>query len=177
MLYLFIDCEFTDFKQMDLISLGIVSEDGKHEFYVEITDHIADYRSDFVNQVVIPLLDTAKYGKSYQWAALHLREWLDALPADQITVVVDYVGDWHLFSEMLKVQPSSKKLNAQLLNHSFLHMLHSRGIHTQEGLNRGFAALTNEMSNYFSIDPRQHHALVDAKANRYGWVKGYEAAK
>lgn len=35
---LFLDTEFTDFQQPDLISIGLVSECGSHEFYAERND-------------------------------------------------------------------------------------------------------------------------------------------
>ena len=35
---LFVDTEFTDLLNCDLISIGAVSEDGKHEFYGERSD-------------------------------------------------------------------------------------------------------------------------------------------
>lgn len=34
----FIDCEFTDFIDCELISLAMVSEDGRHNIYLELTD-------------------------------------------------------------------------------------------------------------------------------------------
>jgi hypothetical protein len=174
MAYLFVDTEFTDFKNTELISIGIVSEDGDHQFYREV-QHIADFRSDFVNQVVIPLTD--RNFISPDIVALDLKEWIDALPYPDVTFIVDYVGDYTLMDQLFKKQRPQKKMYAQMLTQGFLHMLHSRGIHTQDGLGKGFAALTNETANYFLQDPRQHHALVDAKANRHGWLKGYEAAK
>lgn len=177
MIYLFADCEFTDFKNMDLISVALVSEDGQHEFYVEISDHIADYRSDFVNQVVVPLLEGGAKSKTYDWAVLDLRDWLNALPYDDIEIVVDYVGDWHLINEMLKAQPSNKRIYSKMLTAALMHMLHSRGIHTSENISKAYAALVNETPKYFLQDPRQHNALVDARANRHGWVAAYEAAK
>lgn len=177
-MYLFIDTEFTDFgNKMDLMSLGIVSEDGHHEFYVEISDHIAEWRSDFVKQVVLPLMDMPKHGKSTPWAALDLVEWLDKLPGDEVTVVVDYVGDSQLFDKLLAQCPrkTTKKIHVKMLTYAFTHMLMSRGIHMNDKMVRAYAALMNETKEYFNIDPRQHHSLVDAKANRHGWLAGYEA--
>lgn len=37
-LLLFVDTEFTDFKDIDLISIGIVSQD-LHEFYAENSEY------------------------------------------------------------------------------------------------------------------------------------------
>lgn len=172
-MYLFLDTEFTDFKHMDLISIGFVSEDGAHEFYREV-HHIPDYRSDFVNQVVMPLLDNS--AKSHDLVAYELKEWIDELPGSEVTVVVDYVGDWQLMNKLFAKAAPSKYVYCKLLNPAFLHMLHSRGIHMQDATARGFAALMQGMQDYYQTDPRQHHALVDARANRQGWVEGYKAA-
>ena len=51
----FLDTEFTDFVRPDLISIALVSEDGR-EFYAERTDYREDDCSDFVRETVLPLL-------------------------------------------------------------------------------------------------------------------------
>lgn len=56
MLKIFIDTEFTDFIDIHLISMGLVSEGGE-EFYAEVPyPDVAC--SPFVREVVIPLLGT-----------------------------------------------------------------------------------------------------------------------
>lgn len=35
---IFLDCEFTGFIDIDLISIGMVSDDERHEFYAERND-------------------------------------------------------------------------------------------------------------------------------------------
>jgi len=35
---IFLDIEFTDFVDCELISIGMVSEDGKHVLYLEVQD-------------------------------------------------------------------------------------------------------------------------------------------
>lgn len=177
MSFLFIDTEFTDFNPMQLMSVGIVSEDGEHELYVEINDHNPNFRSAFVNEVVVPLMDMPKYGKTYAEAGAAVSEWIQSLPYPSVTIVVDYVGDYQLFEQLIQPSPCKKRIHYKMLNQGFLHMLHERGIHTPDRISNGYAALMNETPKYFEQDPRQHHALVDAKANRYGWLKGYEAAK
>ena len=54
---IFLDTEYTDPIQIDLISIGIVSEDGSVEFYAERSDYRTDDCNAFVNSVVLPLLD------------------------------------------------------------------------------------------------------------------------
>ena len=51
----FLDTEFTNFVRPDLISIALVSEDGR-EFYAERTDYRHADCSDFVRQTVQPLL-------------------------------------------------------------------------------------------------------------------------
>jgi hypothetical protein len=137
---------------------------------------------------------------SYEWISRDLIQWVAALPDNDVTFVVDYVGDWTLLYKLFKQNADEcvqmtitkdgslllserdqsivkKKLRCQFLNHAFLHMLHERGIHMPQDISKGYAGLMNETPKYFKQDSRQHHALVDAKANRYGWIKGYEAAK
>ena len=53
---IFIDTEFTDFIDCELISIALVSEDGLHEFYAERTDYPDAWCSDFVREAVLPLL-------------------------------------------------------------------------------------------------------------------------
>lgn len=176
---IFIDTEFTDFKNMDLISIGAVSEDGQHEFYVELMDHIGEYRSDFVNQVVVPLLDYPNCGKNSGAAALDLVQWLNSLPSDDIEVVVDYGGDWLLMCNLLeqgkKHIPLNKRLHCKFIGHAMIHTLQMRGYHMPSDITKAQAALMNETPKYYEFDGRVHHALVDAKANRHGWVAALKA--
>ena len=54
---IFLDTEFTDFpeSECDLISIGLVDENGR-EFYAESTQFRREACSDFVVDVVLPLL-------------------------------------------------------------------------------------------------------------------------
>jgi hypothetical protein len=52
---IFLDTEFTSFDHPELISMGLVGEDGR-EFYAERTDYQRDACSDFVLETVLPLL-------------------------------------------------------------------------------------------------------------------------
>lgn len=179
MSYLFLDTEFTDFREMDLISIGLVSEDGNHEFYREINNHEPNFRSDFVNQVVIPLLEGGACSKIYRNVSLDLKEWLDSLPYDTVTIVCDYTGDWKLFQQLLENhKPQRVKVIPAMLNYAFLEMLEHRGFHNRvEDRMTAMMQMGTTQPEYYQIDNRQHHALVDAKANRYGWLKAYEYAK
>lgn len=178
MCYLFLDTEFTDFTNMDLISIGLVSEDGKHEFYRENTSHIANYRSDFVNKVVMPLLEGSSVAVSYEWISHDLVEWLNALPVPAVTIVADYAGDWHLMKPLLDQDKLVKPLTVQMLTYSFNEMLTFRGYNELgEMREEAVRKMMSGQSEYYTLDQRIHHALVDAKSNRHGWIKGYEYVK
>ena len=57
----FIDTEFTDFTQIDLISIALVSEDGR-EFYAERTDYRHEDCNGFV-RVVVPVISKPRSKK------------------------------------------------------------------------------------------------------------------
>ena len=177
-MYLFVDTEFTDFRDTDLISLGIVSEDGQHEFYVEITDHTVGWQSQFVREAIVPMLDYAKFGKPYDDASVTLKAWIENLPDGEIVLVVDYMMDVYLVQEMLKAHKPLRRISFMMIEKAFMGMLHERGFHYAQQHSIAFRELTNGMEEYFEkFDKRRHHALVDAKANRYGWLEGLEHAK
>lgn len=48
----FLDTEFTDFIDFELISIGLVSEDGKHVLYLEVQDFDRSKCSAFVQSAV-----------------------------------------------------------------------------------------------------------------------------
>lgn len=179
MMSLFVDTEFTCFElaTQEIISLGIVSECGQYEFYVENTSHNADFRSDYVQRVIVPMLDYDKYGKAYDWCCLDLKEWLETLPDDNVCFIVDYVGDWHLLEPMLKAQPSSKNVHCEMYSHAFLRTLYERGVHTEAKIDDAYRELMYSDDSYYKLDPRQHHALVDAKSNRHDFIRGIKAGQ
>lgn len=101
----FLDTEFTDFVDCDLISIGLVAQDGR-EFYAELIDYRQEACSDFVRETVIPLLGKHKnriVGTQWQ-VARALNEWLK--PYEQeCCVCFDYNTDWELMVSMLTMLP------------------------------------------------------------------------
>jgi len=51
---LFLDCEWADEQGCDLVSLGLVSEDGHHRFYAEVSP-LPQEPNDFVRRTASPL--------------------------------------------------------------------------------------------------------------------------
>lgn len=73
----YLDCKFTSLDPYyELISLALVVPNGP-EFYGEIDDGwILSDCSNFVQKVVLPLLDLDKYGRTQSRAADELQHWL-----------------------------------------------------------------------------------------------------
>jgi hypothetical protein len=94
----FLDTEFTAFVRPDLISIGMVAEDGR-EFYGERTDYRNEDCSDFVRQTVLPLLCRVPGAAcSRPELTRRVRQWLEALP-EPATIIFDYERDWLLLAE------------------------------------------------------------------------------
>lgn len=176
----FIDTEFTDFGNRDIISLGMVAENGS-EFYGENCEYEKKWASQFVKENVLPLCDFQKHGMSRRRLAGKAWEWLDELPCQNITLMIDYGGDNELLDELFSGEshpkinsvqnifaPMQKEVNAR-------HEMHieKAGSLPSEGT-KLFKACRNAYKiafyNYFkSSNKIQHHALDDAKANKFGF--------
>jgi len=171
MTYLFLDTEFTDFKHMDLISIGAISENGTHKFYKEVTNHIADYRSDFVKEVVIPLLNHNEFGASYDWTSFLFAEWLNVLPTENIVIIIDYTGDKILTEKLLEKNRPKKNISFMLVSDALTQVLQERRLYSEKNNTLAMNTFMDESENYYhQYDNRIHHALVDAKSNQHGWI-------
>jgi hypothetical protein len=146
---IFVDTEFSNLTDLDLISLACVADDGT-EFYAELTDYPADACNDFVRENVLPLLGQ-KPDAVMQRDCLKtsLMVWLERVRAERETVVVsyDYAGDWSLLVEALGETPA------------WLRPDNVRG-RIDETIRKQFFDLTGLP---------EHHALFDAKALRLAY--------
>lgn len=150
-LLLFLDTEFTDFKDMDLISIGIVSQD-LHEFYAENAEYKKTWCNDFVKSEVLIKLQGAELAMPYYQLKEKLQLWLSDLLEEYSSVlfVFDYSGDWFLLGELLIDYPLRDKVKGQ-----------------KDELNAGIEL-------YFIHDrSKEHHALHDAKALLNGFKVKY----
>ncbi|NYH17848.1 3'-5' exoribonuclease [Paraburkholderia bryophila] len=142
----FLDTEFTAFDACQLISVAIVSQDG-NEFYGECSDFERPLCSDFVRETVLPQLGQFA-GRSMPSAQLRseLQAWLEAVPvAAEPVLSFDFSGDFELV--------------CHLLGASLPHGWKAENIETQLDTTRRAA--------YFDQHGGEHHALHDARANRY----------
>ncbi len=152
---LFLDTEFTDLDHPELISIGLVSEDGAHAFYGEITrGHGWDSCSNFVTDEVLPLLCGGEFSMSTSDLKDRLFLWLQALPG-AYTLAIDSQIDIELFRRLLdKEWPA--KLHQKCYGLS--HML------STEKFSRAVIKCHQERGG------KAHNAIDDAWANRAGWI-------
>lgn len=151
-LLLFFDTEFTDFKDMDLISIGIVSQE-LHEFYFENAEYHLSWCNEFVKAAVIPKLQGGEHALPYAQLKEKLQLWISDLLEDYVTLVFifDYSGDWFLLEELLIDYPQREKVDGRLDE-------------LAAGIELYF--MHNRCSN-------EHHALHDAKALLNGFKVKY----
>lgn len=144
----FIDTEFTDFEACQIISLAIVGEDG-HEFYGEVSDFERPLCNNFVRDTVLPQLGQFP-GRSIPFSELRgeLSLWLTSVPMKPRPVLCyDFDGDLALVNHLL----------GGPLPHGW------KAENIEGRLDAGRRA------EYFRKYGGEHHALHDARANRYAF--------
>ncbi len=160
-MYIFIDTEFTRLtRDAELISLGAVSEDGRR-FYCELAPVDQARCSEFVRNVVLPLLEGGAVACSRAEFAARLADWLRGF--DNPVLLSD--SEWdiyvlrHALTGQLDWRPGSvhidSRVEATLLTLAPMD-------------DQAYAVFEGTVNKYYEIDPRQHHALVDALAIRAG---------
>ncbi len=150
---LFLDTEFTDFIDIELISIGLVSEDGR-TFYAERNDYRQEAASHFVYEAVRPHLGRQPEAIcSREELTRRLYEWFSTFPG-KVQIACDSTHDRDLLWDALEdglpsnLEPKVIKLAWQE-DRSFNEAVCK--YHDQPG------------------HPR-HHALHDAQALRAGWL-------
>jgi hypothetical protein len=150
----FLDTEFTDFLNIDLISIGLISEDGRYQFYAERTDFFYDWCNDFVRSAVWANLGADPAAK-VQRAQLRerLADWFATLP-EAVTIACDSYTDYELLLDALD---GEKPVNLT-------------GYYDTRPL--GESAVFNDSVCAYHAAPERpwHHALHDASAARIGWL-------
>ncbi|WP_051453626.1 3'-5' exonuclease family protein [Burkholderia pseudomallei] len=157
----FLDTEYTGLGQPTpkLISLGMVAEDGRREFYVELEDSWKpEDCSDFVQREVLPLLSGP--AMSLLQARLSLRAWFAASPR-VVRAACDSITDFRFLMEMLG---ESKPCNLASAPFDLRPLIDTSVYH-------------DAVMAHYSTDDREHHALVDARAYRKGWLAWMDARK
>lgn len=169
----FIDTEFTDFKDCDLISLGMVTEDGK-EFYAECTTYNKVWASDFVKAHVLPLCDFAKYGVPYAELSAKVWQWIDELDCDEVIIMIDYETDYTLLLNLLDEKHPKIRGSKNIFNHLysevFVRCTAMGGEWTPLVEKARKVFFEESLNHFFETKEIEHHALSDARANRRGYT-------
>jgi hypothetical protein len=146
----FLDCEFTDFIDIDLVSIGMVCEDG-NEFYAERSDFSMQDCSEFVRVAVLPLLGESNLRITREALAQSAREWLEDL--ESVIIFSDSSTDRDLLIDALDGDvPNAVE---QWIN---LQTMADWDVICRE------AAIYHSAGNH-----PWHHALHDARALCHGW--------
>lgn len=149
----FLDTEFTGLvRHPKLISIGLVTEDGQHQYYAELTDtYSRAHCSDFALEHVLPYLEGGACRKSLLQVRAELGAWIEALK-DPVTLLTDAPSwDWPFVCQIFSSQawPDNLEPRPGFLDHSYDFM----------------EALALQPKSL-----RLHHALDDALANRGAWL-------
>lgn len=152
---IFLDTEFTDFIDCDLISIGMVAEDGQHVFYAERNDYKREWESDFVRASVLPYLGKIPEAVcSRDELKRRLWNWFSALPG-QLQIACDSAHDRDLLWDALGDGLPSN-LSVAYKEIAFLAET---------------PAFRRAASHYYQQGRYPlHHALHDAQALRHGWL-------
>lgn len=145
----FIDTEFTDCKDSQIISVAIVGEDGI-EFYGECSYFERSLCSDFVRDVVLPQLGQFP-GRSMPFTVLRdeLLAWLSAVPLKPKPVLCyDSDCDYGLLS----------------------HLLGGRLPRGWRHENVFLKIDAERLAQYVAAHGGEHHALYDARANAFAFM-------
>jgi hypothetical protein len=161
---IFLDTEFTQFRDGQLLSLGLVTDDGD-ELYVEVEDLTRQAQaSDFCKEVVIAQFGLVPGAAVCDDAAVGARvaNWLGSFEPP-IAICYDYKLDWRFFESALRAAGHWQTLASKLRAEDVAGVA-APGTIGEAAQNAVFDG---------SIAPTRHHALVDARALRAAWRAKY----
>ena len=152
---IFFDTEFTELGvDPRLISIGLVSEDGKQSFYAELSDtYNKTDCSDFAEEFVLPLLQGGEVLMPMKVLGERLNHWLASFGRPIQLVTDSLAWDWPWIIEIFEsvnTWPENLDRTPFILEQSI--------------------QLTNAIELARGRGLRKHHALDDAKANRLGYL-------
>lgn len=156
---IFLDTEYTDALDCDLISIGMISEDGEFVLYAERSDYCADWCNSFVHAAVLPQLGHAGPALDRPKLGGTLIEWFATLPSS-VTVACDSYTDWELLLDAMDgVPPANLAGRYDLRTHA------------------DSSVFNHAVVQYHERGGPWHHALHDARAHREGWLAWQNSQK
>lgn len=154
--YLFLDTEWADAAGLELVSIALISHDGRHRFYAECAQ-LPKTPTAFVADIVYPLLERGS-------AAMEERALSDALWAfltsvGPVFVLADYPNDVRLLRSAL----AGGGVDTNLPSTVVTTVMDKEGS-TAEWVETWFRERP-------ALAARRHHAMVDAQALRMAWLR------
>lgn len=166
---IFIDTEFTDFKNPQLISIGLAINQ-EIFFYKEFSSYQKKDCSDFTTQMVLPLLNQKP--EDMETIKISLNKWLEDF-SKEIIIVGDHWGDWLLFKKLLN--PDHRVIGFVNIEDFLLKEAKKRipSLHPIL-VKKEFNSLIDfffrfQKKWYTDNEKPSHHALNDALANQFAF--------
>ena len=103
----FIDTEFTDFINCDLISIGAVTYEGE-SFYGENYDFLRPWASTWVQSNIYPILKNGKFTMSRRELSARFWSWIEELDCDGVIISYDYKTDYELMNDLFDEEKHPK---------------------------------------------------------------------
>lgn len=160
---IFIDCEFTSIETPQLLSIGLVADDGR-ELYVELAGESHLMRaSTFVLDTVVP-----QFGLMPQAVATKeelgqlVGAWLLDFQHSSIDVAYDYHADFDLLEQALQCAGMRQLLNDVLRPTHIGYLIDQ--VNVKAAMHRSWA------DSFARHGIERHHALADARALRCGFL-------
>lgn len=163
---IFFDTEFTDLGlDHKLISIGLISENGTHEFYAELSDTYqpADCAA-FVHEAVIPHLHGGDACMTMDELTLRLGNWIESFEQPVQLATDSFSWDWPLIQELFYL-PGTWPENLHGKPASLYDLVGAQNLEQSVEL-----AFRDHLPRL-----RRHHALDDAKANRLAYLAATES--
>lgn len=162
---LFLDTEWAvqPDQGVELVSLGLVSEDEQYVFYAEC-DPLPPEAPDFVHMAVYPLLQRGEFAKEPNQLAEALRDFIckvSRADSEPPVICYDFPMDAQLFKEAWGGLAGA--VGCITAPEVRWYSLNALAPHYWSGVERYFSASPDASA-------RRHHALVDARAARAGFL-------
>jgi hypothetical protein len=160
---LFIDTEWADKLANEVVSLALVSDCGRFEFYAE-RDPLPTSATEFVRTVIYPLLNRGEHALPDASFTQRLHEFFrtvqTAARSEKVTVAYDHRNDLDLLGVVLEgfnlpetpPRPAFDTLELSSLGAAFAQSIEACFVKTP------------------ALNAKRHHALIDARVNRDAYL-------